>query len=234
MAVATPVLEKRIEETQEETEYLYNVRKTEDELHNSQIKERYARLMNLQNTMSDLKPEPVEPSFVQAAAPVQNEIYKVEGARTSADLFRADSAINRKESIDEAEAQPVVAVQQVMFEEENEDLVPTRTTMQYTSANKEVDEEGSIENGATKKRVHLAKRDKVIIATVISVIVALFVLIIVNSAMISRVNGDIKNLQSSLNKARKAYEKVNDQLNEYQENFDETLQLIADDLGMVK
>ena len=234
MAVATPVLEKRIEETQEETEYLYNVRKTEDELHNSQIKERYARLMNLQNTMSDLKPEPVEPSFVQAVAPVQNEIYKVEGARTSADLFRADSAINRKESIDEAEAQPVVAVQQVMFEEENEDLVPTRTTMQYTSANKEVDEEGSIENGATKKRVHLAKRDKVIIATVISVIVALFVLIIVNSAMISRVNGDIKNLQSSLNKARKAYEKVNDQLNEYQENFDETLQLIADDLGMVK
>lgn len=240
MAVATPILERRKEETQEEVEYTYTCNQTEDEIHNSKIREIYARLIKPETTMSDLKSAPAEPEhaeFVnfepaQLDVPVQNEVYQVEGARTSAELFRADSAINRKVTFAEVETQPVAAVQ--LSEEENEDLVPTRTTMQYTSANKTVDEVGSIATQSSKKRMILSKRDKAIIAAVISVIVALLTLIIVNSAIISSVNRDISTLQSSLEEARSSYEYVSEELAQEEANFESRLEEYARQNGMTK
>lgn len=240
MAVATPILERRKEETPEEVEYTYTLNQTEDEIHNSKIREIYARLIKPETTMSDLKPAPAEPEQaefvnfepVQLAAPVQNEVYQVEGARTNAELFRADSAINRKVTFAEVEAQPVEAVQ--LSEEENEDLVPTRTTMQYTSANKAVDEVGAIVTQSSKKRMILSKRDKAIIAAVISVIVALLTLIIVNSVIISSVNKDISTLQSSLEEARNSYEYVSEELAQEEANFESRLEEFARQNGMTK
>ena len=240
MAVATPILEKRIEETQEKSVYGYSSIEIADKIHNSRISERFKQIMNADNTMSDLKSsvaQPVQSAPValesyQAAAPVQNEIYQVEGARTSADLFRADSAINRKVSFAQTEDQPIMVAQQIV-EEENEDLVPTRTTMQYISANQKADEEGAIANSA-KKRINLSKRDKIIIGAVIAVIVALFTLIIVNAAIISGASRDLGNLQSSLNEARESYESVNQDIADFESNFDEWLAKGAEANDMVK
>ena len=239
MAVATPILEKRIEETQEKSVYGYSSLEIADEIHNSGISERFKKLMDSENTMSDLKSAPAQPAqsahvpfeLIKTAAPVQNEIFQVEGARTNAELFRADSAINRRVSF--AEAQPVVAAQQLAREEENEDLVPTSTTMQYISANQEIDEQGVIENRA-KKRINLSKRDKIIIGAVVAVIVALFTLIIVNAAIISGINSDMGSLQTTLNEAREAYENVNQDIADFESNFDEWLANGAEANDMVR
>ncbi len=243
MAVATPILEKRIEDTAEK-----NCENTEvmsaDELHNSKIRRIYAQLINPETKMSDIRPaEPVQdyaPTRVEnyeqtISAPQSQEqqVYLVDNARADADIFRADSAINRR--VEEvAEAEPQTAMQQAVSEEENEDLMPSRTTMQYSTDSKKDIEEGTISNRDAAKRISLTKRDKVIIAVVVSVIIALFVLIIVNSAIISSVNNDLGSLQSSLNNARNAYQRVTQEANEYRANFDVTLQTLADNLGMVR
>lgn len=247
MSVATPVLERRIEDTQEEVRYSYNSRQMNDEIHNSRIKDIYKQLINPETKMSDFRPAaPVQQApeqfaqvvtsvqQVQIAAPVQTEARFVDGARTDSELFRADSAINRKVTFVQAEAQPILKIQQTVVEEENEDLMPTRTTMQYNAENKETDVEGTVVNTSAQKRVHLTKRDKVVIAVVVAVIVALFALIIVNSAIISNVNNDLSTLQTSLKAARKTYEQVSNELADYESNFDETLRALADSLGMVK
>lgn len=248
MAVATPVLERRIEDTQEEVRYSYNSRQIDDEIHNSRIRDIYQQLINPETKMSDFRPaapaQQAPEQFVQAAtpvqqvaqvaAPMQTETRFVEGARTDSELFRADSAINRKVTFVQEEAQPVVNVQQTVIEEENEDLMPTRTTMQYNAENKETDAEGTVVNASAKKRIQLTKRDKIVVAVVVAVIVALFALIIVNSAIISNVNNDLSTLQTSLKAARGTYEQVSNELADYESNFDETLRALAESLGMVR
>lgn len=238
MAVATPVLERKKESTQ-----------VEDELHNSRIRNAYQQLINPETKLSDLRSAtPVQQApeqVIQAYAPaqqviepivtVQPEVRFVGGARTDAELFRADSAINRRVTFVQTEAIPVVAVQQNVSEEENEDSMPTRTTMQYNVVNKESDVEGTIVNrGEEKQHISLTKRDKVVIAVVVSVIVALFALIIVNSVIISGLNSDLGSLQTSLNSARGAYESVTGEIADYQSNFDETLRALAESLGMIR
>lgn len=244
MAVATPVLEKKIEETQEEARY--NTTQLEDEIHNSRISEIYAKLIKPETKLSDLRPaapvhqaseqytqedEPVQQVY-EAVAPAQPETRFVEGARTDAEIFRADSAINRKVTFVQAET--VAVAQQVVSEEENEDLKPTRTTMQYTVENKEADADGTIVNASAQNRISLTKRDKVVIAVVISIIVALFALIIINSVIISGLNSDLSSLQASLNSARGTYERVTSEIADYESNFDETLKALAESLGMVR
>lgn len=240
MAVATPILERKTEEREEKNvAYDYSAAMTEDELHNSKISNIYARLINPESKMSDFKA-----AEVQEQAPVQNvvrvqepvysqapeQVYLVQNARADADIFRADSAINKREEA--VYTQPVM--QTAPVEEENEDLVPSRTTMQYSTEAKKDIEEGTISNRSAEKRMSLSKRDKIIIAVVVSVIVALFVLIIVNSAIISSVNSDMDSLQASLNTARSSYENVVNEVTEYEANFEETLQTLADGYGLVR
>lgn len=241
MAVATPILERKTEEREEKYErFDYASRMTEDEIHNSRISDIYARLIDPESKMSDFKPaEAHERTVVQDMAPAgeiaaraeaREQVYLVQNARADADIFRADSAVNmRTETVN---AEPVM--QAATSDEENEDLLPSRTTMQYsTEAKKELDE-GIISNKSASKHISLSKRDKVIIAVVVSVIVALFVLIIVNSAIISGVNRDMGSLHTSLNTARNTYESVANEVSEYEENFDSTLQTLADSYGMVR
>lgn len=229
MAVATLEKYNTIEE-----------QKQADELHNSLIRQRYARLINPETKLSEMRTSESAPAQSEAAvqqevyAPVKEQakqVYLVENARADSELFRADSYINQKEQV----AQPVVAVQLNMIEEENEDLVPTRTTMQYTTeAKRVVGEDGNIANASAKKRLNLTKRDKGIIAVVVSVIVALFVLIIVNSAIISGLNAEMSNLDNTLHSVRSNFEQVNGQVEDYNENFENILKDFAERNGMVK
>lgn len=244
MAIATPVLERKIEETQEEVRYSYKSSNVEDEIHNSRIRNIYKQLINPETKMSDLRsatPTQQAPEqVVQASAPAQQAIEAtaparfVEGARTDAEIFRADSAINRRVTFAQTEADPVIAVQQIVSEEENEDSMPTRTTMQYNAVNKESDVEGTLVNKSAEKHLRLTKRDKVVIAVVVSIIVALFALIIINSVIISGLNSDLSSLQTSLNSARGTYESVTGEIADYQNNFDETLRALAESLGMIR
>ena len=240
MAVATPILERTIEETREEVQFNYASQQRADEIHNSKIRDIYAQLINPETKLSDLRSTPEEQSApVQAVAAAQietpavsEEIYLVDNARADSDIFRADSIINRR-----ANAIPEIDMDMAkafLRDEENEDLMPTRTTMQYTTIAKKKDEEGTIANTGAEKRISLTKRDKIIVGVVVAVIVALFVLIVVNSAIISGVNSDLGSLQSSLDSARAAYYSVTGQISDYQSNFDETLRALAESLGMIR
>ena len=247
MAVATPILERKIEETREEVRYDYASRQSADEIHNSQIKERYAQLINPETRLSDLKQAsemqaasvrdvaPAENNVpAQIEAPDSNEVYLVNNARADSDIFRADSFINRRVATAPSVEVEADVTKYFVGDEGNEDLMPTRTTMQYNTLVKRKDEEGTIANTGAEKRISLTKRDKIIVAVVVTVIVALFALIIINSAIISGVNSDLGSLQSSLNSARAAYYSVTDQITDYQANFDETLKSFAESLGMFK
>lgn len=233
MSVATPVLERRTE-TEEETPVRRYPTREEDALHNSLIGERYAKLINPEFTMRDLRAEDVSAT---AQEPVQEEAQpKVEpakpelitNARADSYIFRADSFVNNNKT------QPETAVQN-SEEEENEDLRPTSTTIQYKTTDvKKTEEEGKISNVSAEKRVGLSKRDKIIVAVVVSVIVALFVLIIVNSAIISGLNSDLSSLQSSLNNAHIGLGAIQDERSEYLLTLEEKVKTLAESLGMVK
>lgn len=238
MAVATPILERKTEEREMTNDRQDNTAMmTEDEIHNFRIPNMYARLINPASKLSDFKTEPqtqtVPPVQAYAAPQEQqvapNQVYLVQNARADADIFRADSAVNmRPVAVTEVDAAPQTN------DEDNEDLVPSRTTMQYSAEAKADLDEGTIINKGAQKHISLSKRDKIVIGVVISVIIALFVLIIVNSVLISNVNDDLGTLQTSLNDSRSSYENVVNEVNEYESNFDATLQALAEQYGMVK
>ena len=231
MAVATPVLERKLN-----TEERYASMRVADERHNAMISENYAKLINPEMNRNDLLPAESEvkhkaiSEIAMPDAPARSEeVYLVENARADADIFRADSAINRRSTQLETVAQADSS------EEENEDLRPTLTTIQYrTIGEKKTVEEGVIRNDSSEKHISLSKRDKIIIAVVVSVIVALFVLIIVNSAIISGLNGDLSTLQSSLTDVKGAYAGVQDSVNSFQANISQAVEDFAMKYGMVK
>ncbi len=80
----------------------------------------------------------------------------------------------------------------------------------------------------------MTKKEKIIIAVVVSVIVALFALIIINSAIISGLNSDISSLQSSLTEVRVTYSSVNEQVSGFANNLIETVRVFAEMNGMIK
>jgi len=231
MAVATPVLERKLN-TEDESDYKRENYKSavmsEDEKHNSQISSNYAKLINPEYTLKDIivKTE-VQP---KAEIPVHElyakKPYLVENARADAEIFRADSEINKR-----AQAE-VLASSASAEEEENEDLRPTPTTIQYKTAGvKKVVEEGKIENTSAKRR--LSKREKITIAAIVSVVVALFVLIIINSAIISSVSSDISALNTSLESVSARYADVSGELNAYRSNLTQIVSEFAQSNGMV-
>ncbi len=232
MAVATPVLERKLN-TEDESDYKRENYKSavmsEDEKHNSQISSNYAKLINPEYTLKDIivKEAEVQP---KAEIPVHElyaqKPYRVENARADADIFRADSEVNKRLQAE------VLASSASAEEEENEDLRPTPTTIQYKTAGvKKVVEEGKIENTSAKRR--LSKREKITIAAIVSVVVALFVLIIINSAIISSVSSDISALNTSLESVSARYADVSGELNAYRSNLTQIVSEFAQSNGMV-
>ncbi len=228
MAVATPVLDRQILQKQSEM--------SADELHNSQIKEKYKRLIDPElninevrggvvapekseqtaevNRTSILRPaqQPVQQSRPAQTAqnivrPEQNaQSYFVTNARADADIFRADSAINQRRIV--ATEAPSVAADDI----EDEDLRPTSTTIQYKTL-AESDRLITKTKAAEESESHiLGKREKVIIATFISVVVALFILVIVNSAVIAGLNSELSVIQDGVTAAREMLSEVNSQI----------------------
>lgn len=243
---------ERDPETRDKNSYKYVSQQEADKVHNALINIRYARLINPDNKLSDLRPE-AEPAQYYAtvqeevrrpAAPVFNQAVEtntyyakpffVESARTDADLFRADSYINKKE---EAKAESVIVDEQSEVEDEdNEDLRPTPTTIQYKTAEvaKRPVQEGAVVSTKPAKHFSLSKRDKIAIVAVVAVIVTLFALIIINSALIAGLNRDVNYLENSLKVAKNSYQQVNDELNEYTEDLEETVKELAESLGMYR
>ena len=220
MAVAAPVLERIVEEEQISAPVRVAPSMTADELHNSQMRENLAKILNPEAKMSDFSfnspkaaaAEPVvfaEPAIEEMAAPAQP--YLVQNARADADIFRADSIFNR------VAAAPVVDEVEIE-EEENEDLRPTPTTIQYKTAGHKTVEEGKIANTSAEKRVGLTKKQKIVIAVVVSVIITLLALIIVNSAIITNLNNDLSSLQSHLSSVKTAANNINNQISDLLES----------------
>ncbi|MDE7306813.1 MAG: hypothetical protein K2N33_05425 [Clostridia bacterium] len=231
MAVAAPVLERRAktEEELEIREKLNTSVMTDDERHNSQISEKYAKLINPECTLSDII---VKETAIEDKPEIIQRPYLVKNARADAEIFRADSVINRRldAPADPAEYE-ITSVE--TDEEESEDLRPTQTTIQYrTSGVKTTADEGKIVTKNAERR-GLTKKDKIILATVVTIIIALFVLIIVNSAVISNIGKDISYLQSSLASAKTAYTNVSNDMQSYLDNLPQTVEDFALSNGMV-
>ncbi len=232
MAVA--VLERDVntlEKTEEERKINsgLNNQMSADEQHNAQISEIYARLISSTANVDEVLGRTQQPVAPQAHKELFSEPYLVENARADSAIFRADSPVNRKVT----DMQPVMAAED--SEEENDDLRPTSTTIQYkTYGVKKTDEEGKAEITNAEKRAGLSKKEKIIIAAVVSIIIAMFVLIIVNSAVISGINADLGSLQSSLTTVKASYAGVSDEVNDLMSSASENAKEFALSIGMIK
>lgn len=210
----------------------FGTQMSDDERHNASISEVYSRLISSssvdevlgRNPDREIAPAPQKDLF--ASRP-----YLVENARADAAIFRADNPINRRA----LNMQPTAVIRPttvVDIEEESEDLRPTSRTIQYKSVSKTV-EEGKTENTGVEKRAGLSKKEKIVIAVIVSAIVAMFVLIIINSAVISVINADLGSLQSSLTTVKASFAGVNDEVNELLSDAAENAAEFAKSIGMI-
>lgn len=245
MSVGAPVLERNPDTQEREYNVYTNSFLSAEERHNSLISEKYAKLINPESKPHDIisSHRTEERNYTELnTVPIENDIfarkaveqkpYLVENARADADIFRADSPINRK-TVEVAES-PSVSQSD---EEENEDLRPTQTTIQYKTAGlAKSGEEGKIETkNARVSKLALTKKDRLIIAVALTIILALFVLIIVNSAVISNLNRDVSTLQATLNEAQETYTQIEAEKAEYldEDNLYQRVSEFAQNNGMI-
>lgn len=201
MAVATPVLERKtIDNDKRET--LASLTQTEEEIHNARIKENYAKLINPEVGLRELVGEPV-PS--RQAPREEVKPFLVENARADAAIFRADSAINMR-------AQVITPEKAQQEEVENEDLRPTQTTIQYRTIDEK--NKSTVKTNAKEAEHVLGKREKVIIAVFVGIVVALFALVIINSVIIANLNSELAVIEQGINSTRAALQNVNSQITE--------------------
>lgn len=164
---------------------------------------------------------PAMPPVMQAAQPQAiaspAPAYFVRNARADADIFRADSPVNAPVAY--MQAQPVYANS---VEDESDDLRPTSTTIQYQTIGADgaamplnsasAMDEGEISRLAEQPRKEngfvLKRRDKVILGVIVTLILAVFALIIVNSAVISNLSADITALETLRDQAMAQYAQV--------------------------
>ncbi|MDE6505186.1 MAG: hypothetical protein K2L42_04870 [Clostridia bacterium] len=223
-------LENAEETREKQLKNTYSARNLSDEQHNAKIGEIYARLINPSAKIDDiLERNTAEPK--QAVKEIfADKPYLVENARADAEIFRADSPVNRRAM----DILPVTAYE-AEGEEENEDLRPTRTTIQYkTSGVTKTPEEGKIQNTDAEKRAGLSKKEKIVIGVVVGVIVALFALIIINSAILSGINSELSSLQSSLTMVKASYAGVSDEVNTMLANALKDVEQFAILKGLIK
>lgn len=227
MAVLAPVLERKLNtEENVTTEESRTTTMSAEERHNSRIRTNYARLINPDTTVGDIIVKDTAPQQKVSAPVKEQKPFLVENARADAEIFRADSMINRKQA-------EVDAMQE---EEENEDLRPTATTIQYkTEKASKIVIDDKISN-KRKKTSKLAKRDKIIIAVALLVIVALFVLVIINSAVLTNLNSEVSSLETDLITVQNNYTEVLQDKTSYfdEENIMQVVSDFAVKLGMTK
>lgn len=175
------------------------------------------------------------PAYAPAHSAAQ-PVYVVKNARANADIFRADSPVNRPaqayastpaQAYEAARAMAAANAAPATEEEENEDLRPTPTTIQYQTIGADgtviinsaarTMQEGEIARPAEREepaKISLTKRDKVIIGVIVSLILAVFVLIIVNSAIISGLNSEIAAYEGMVSDVQSQYTAVAEDLEE--------------------
>ena len=228
MAGTTPVLERKLNtEDEVRTEESRSAVMTAEERHNARIRLNYARLINPDTKIGDIieketAQQHVEEPFVEEPQVEEQKPYLVENARADADIFRADSAINRIQT----------EVDEVEEEEENEDLRPSAETFKYKAgAATKVIVEDKISN-REEKVSRFTKRDKVIMAVAFLVIVALFILVIVNSAVLTNLNNEISYLETDLVAAQEDYAEVLESKELFFDNIEETVAEFALQNGM--
>lgn len=176
----------------------------------------------------------VEAPAYAPAHSVAQPVYVVKNARANADIFRADSPVNRPaqayastpaQAYEAARAMAAANAAPATEEEENEDLRPTPTTIQYQTIGADgtviinsaarTMQEGEIARPAEREepaKISLTKRDKVIIGVIVSLILAVFVLIIVNSAIISGLNSEIAAYEGMVSDVQSQYAAVAEDL----------------------
>lgn len=228
MAVLAPVLERKLNTEEKTAEARNTALMNEEDRHNSQISSKYKALINPDATAHDVlgKEVTVQRRSEITAVPVKDQKpFLVENARVDSDLFRADSVINRKTEISA-----------IAEEEENEDLRPTLETIKYRTENKSkivIDDKISNKKSRLSK---LSKRDIIIIAATALVVLALFILVVINSAVLSNINNEIDYLQSDLAIAREDYNEALKIKEDYLEenNISQIVNQFAAEMGMVK
>lgn len=205
MAVAT--LERKTGENKEELvpQTYRTPQALSDEAHNARIRDNFARLINPENKIEDLFAQAT--AAEKASASVQAEQmdlrpYLVENARADAAIFRADNAVNRISDSVSVSANASAVVEQAE-EEENEDLRPTKTTIQYRTIG--VNDNRKVKETAEKHGQILGKREKIIIATFVGLVVVLFSLVIINSAIIANFESDIAAIQNGIDTVKSSF-----------------------------
>ncbi len=191
MAVDTPELERITVEEEKSYSVPSRMEILAEEEHNARIKDNYARLINPQYKIEDVFKRAEEKSSAAVIAPArEQQPYRVENARANSEIFRADSAINAQRMQTELNA----AVS-VYAEEDNEDLRPTPTTIQYQTIGVKKEESAT---AAKRSAFVIGKREKIIIAVFVAVVVALVTLVLVNASIISNLNAEIAKVQDSI------------------------------------
>ena len=249
MAVSAPILEREINTENNLPERKINTVKnitpqvssnpamTSDESHNARIKFNYAKIIDPEMTVQDIFNNDVQPKCVEEPVAVQipaeaqisnvNQMPElVDSARVDTDLFRVNSLMNNRQPV--AAAEP----EQEQEDEENEDLRPSEETFKYRTL---AASKTAIDSKVSNKQVKVSKfskRDKVIMAVALLVIVALFVLVIVNSAVLSNLHGDVSSLQSDLVVAEQNYTEVKGNSEDFWDNIEETVSNFARKNGM--
>jgi cell division protein FtsL len=226
MAVAS-VLEKNTNtvEQQVPTSPQMAARIKEDEEHNALIRENFAKILSpdfKREQISEFQRVSVRPiveqptnqmaSTIAASTVAQpTQTYTASQTKTSARadaaIFRADSPINRVKGDDVST--PIEYVPPFEMEEENEDLMPTATTRQYRTSESKHKEKG--------KSFTLSKKEKILIASFVSLVVLLFTVIIINSAIISGMNASIGKAQNDYKEIQNTYQVIEEQLEESQQ-----------------
>lgn len=207
-------------------------RRTEDEIHNARIKDNWAKLISPDAKVSDIinKPEQnaqaasapaTNASYIMPTQQILNtqrvnnnvqqandarqtndsQPYLVQNARATADIFRADSAINiarRSATLNSVSD----AANAEFEEEENENLRPTSTTIQYKTLDKYEKQTKAVKI----ETASLSKKEKITIASFIGIVVLLFALIIVNAVIISGLNAEVGMLENNLEAAQNIFQ----------------------------
>ncbi len=213
MAADTPVMERTTNEKVFARSYTGygQADYVSEQAHNARIKDTYARLIDPNNSLEDVfareekaMARPVENTVAEAprAEAVRAEApYLVHNARATADIFRANSAYNRVGSVAQAEVAAYPA-------EEDEDLRPTSTTIQYQTLD-EAKKDTRVYSVSESKRAILGKKEKTIIAVFVAVVIALLTLVVINSAVIASLEDQIASVQSNIDTVRGAIAGVN-------------------------
>lgn len=199
--MATPVLDRTYET---------------DAMHNAKIRDNMKRLLSREDDIADLFAEPRQD---RASAPVEEtpeefvrridaikisepkKPYIRQEARETSNIFRADNELNRNRVL---RIRPTLAREEDV---ESEDLRPTQATIQYKTVSNKAASKVNSANAAAKQEI--TSREKIILFAFIGVVIALFALVIINSAIIASLGNDLAAVKSNIDAAKDSLVAVN-------------------------